>query len=151
MKWKRGKNNIQVEKTTADGYKEDYKNEVEKGSKFDITQGEYGNIIRTYNKNLLQYMFDRGRSITLPCKIGRLEFYHYDMDYNDKKKLPIDWNATNKAGKIIYCLNEHTNGVRYKVVWKNNYLKNGCYYMFKIKREWLRYLAKKLKSGHLIY
>jgi hypothetical protein len=153
MAWelRRGKNKITTKKTTADGYKESYRKEVEKGSKFDITQGVYGDIVKNYNKTLLKYMLDRGRTIILPCKLGRLEFYRHHMNYLDKKSLPIDWGATNKLKKIVYCLNEHTNGIRYKIVWKSNYLKNGSLYMFRVKREWLRYLAKKLKAGELIY
>lgn len=61
-------------------------------------------------------------------------------------KLTIDWVKTKEYKKIIYLMNEHTDGYRYFFNFKPFNYKNKKYYKFKASRNNNRYLAKILKN-----
>ena len=150
MFFSRGKNKLVVDYATSDGYSF-YLNTIDMDSKYKLTQKQYIDICKNFNNKLIEYFLDHGGNIKFPCNCGTLDITSRETPYGDASRMPIDWKSTNERGKIIYHLNEHTNGKRFKIIWDKPNIKHGDYYMFKIKRDWLRYLAAKVKGGDIKY
>jgi hypothetical protein len=81
-----------------------------------------------------------------------------DKDGNIKGIAP-DWGATKKLQAtneeartkrtIVYCFNEHSDGIKYKLYWgtRNVIVKNRSYYSITFSRQNRRTLAKAIKDG----
>ena len=104
-----------------------------------------------------------GEEVTLPAKLGTL------FIQGTKKKLafnkdgvpllPPNWGETKKLWdrnpeakanrKVVYCLNEETSGVVYKVLWSKNRvpIENKLYYNFILTRANKRAIHKRIKEG----
>ena len=90
----------------------------------------YIDIANNYNKFLIERVLD-GEEVTLPSNMGTIAVIgskqKIRFDENDKPILPPDWVKTKqlwdsneqakREKKLIYQLNEHSNGVRYKLHW----------------------------------
>lgn len=90
----------------------------------------YIKIANDYNKFLMERVLD-GEEVTLPSNMGTISIVGYKQKIKfDEQGLPIlppDWVETKKLWesnekakeekKLVYQLNEHTNGVRYKIHW----------------------------------
>lgn len=105
--------------------KETYKRWCKEHPEVRITFSEYVNIIYTFNYAFRDYLFETAEKAKLPWGIGDFVV----SKYKKKKKkinpktgeeiisLPIDWKKTKESGKIIYHLNRHTEGYRFRVKW----------------------------------
>lgn len=119
-------------------------------------------LANDYNKFLMEKVF-AGEEVTLPLKLGTLSIIgkKQEIKYNEKGELilPPNWGKTKELWdsnpiakenkKIIYCLNEQTNGVRYKVFWSKKLMmvENKILYSLKMTRENKRRINKEIVSG----
>lgn len=145
-------------KNLRDSYKL-YKKTVE--NPIDIKN--YLKIVADYNKFLIEKVLE-GEAVMFPEKLGTLSIVgrkqkiKLDEDGNPKG-LPPNWRKTKELWdsnakakeekKLVYCLNEHTDGVRYKYIWQKRrmLIKNKNLYSFKLTRANKRTLHKKILGG----
>lgn len=119
-------------------------------------------LANDYNKFLMEKVF-AGEEVTLPMKLGTLsvvgreQVIKYDKD--GKLQLPPNWAKTkqlwdsNPVAKekktMIYCLNEETDGIRYKLLWSKKIMmvENKILYSLKMTRKNKRRIHDEIKSG----
>lgn len=122
----------------------------------------YIKIANDYNKFLMERVLD-GEEVTLPANMGIISILgskqKITFDENGFPNLPIDWvktqelRQTNEKAKsekkVIYLLNEHTNGVRYKLHWskRRTLIENKTIYSFRLTRTNKRLINKAIKEG----
>jgi hypothetical protein len=104
-----------------------------------------------------------GEEVTMPARIGTLFIQGTKKSLKFNKDgiplLPPNWGETKKlwdrnpeakaTKKIVYCLNEETNGVVYKVNWSKNRvpIENKIYYNLILTRDNKRAIHKSIKQG----
>ncbi len=96
-----------------------------------VDKDVYSKVCSLYNKFLISKVLD-GNEITFPMKMGTLAIVgkkqKIKRDENDNiislapnwRKTMEYWKRNERAKeekKLIYCTNEHSNGVRYKYFW----------------------------------
>lgn len=122
----------------------------------------YIDIANNYNKFLFEKVL-AGEEITLPAKMGTLYIIgskqKIKFDENGVPLLPPDWAKTieywkkhpeaKENKKVIYCTNEHTNGVRYKILWskKRIMVENKTLYSLRLTRTNKRFINASIKKG----
>lgn len=147
MFFSRGRNKIQNPYTFKDMYKA-YMEDVETGSPYDIPYSLFVEITTEYINETVERLYD-GFRVFLPYGLGELQIVKKKMYFKSQldKKKGIDWAATNKFGKVIHHLNEHTGGFKYLFYWdrKKSRIKNAKCYRFVPTRNLKRTLAKLIK------
>jgi hypothetical protein len=104
-----------------------------------------------------------GEEVTMPVKLGTLFIQGVKKKLSFNKDgvplLPPNWSETKKlwernpdakaTKKIVYCLNEETNGVVYKLHWSKNRvpIENKLYYNFILTRGNKRNIYQSIKQG----
>lgn len=53
----------------------------------------------------------------MPCGLGYIQVGKYQPKNYNSKSLSIDYKLTREYGKVIYHLNEHRNGYKYRLHW----------------------------------
>jgi hypothetical protein len=135
-----------------------YKKQVETS----IEQKEFLQIANGYMEFLIQKVL-KGEEITMPARLGTLfiQGVKKKLKYNRDgvPLLPPNWAATKKlwdsnpdakaTKKIVYCLNEETDGVVYKLHWSKNRvpIENKLYYNFILTRANKRAIHQQIKQG----
>jgi len=119
-------------------------------------------IANGYMKFLMQKVRE-GEEVTMPARVGTLFIQGTKKNLRFNKDgipvLPPNWGETKKlwdrnpdakaTKKIVYCLNEETNGVVYKVNWSKNRvpIENKIYYNLILTRDNKRAIHNKIKQG----
>lgn len=122
----------------------------------------YIQIANDYNKFLMERILD-GEEVTLPSNMGTISIIGYKQkikfDEEGKPILPIDWvktlelrrnNPTAKEEKkVVYQLNEHTNGVRFKIHWSKRrvLIEHKTLYSLRMTRTNKRLINTAIKQG----
>jgi hypothetical protein len=104
-----------------------------------------------------------GEEVTLPARLGTLFIQgvkkKLSFNKNGIPMLPPNWRKTKElwdknpeakaTKKIVYCLNEETNGVVYKLHWSKNRvpIENKIYYTFILTRDNKRAIHKSIVQG----
>ena len=148
------KNNLCTVRTSYKYYKEN--------SKYKLPMKEYMEIVYGFFKFMLKNIF-LTKEVLVPSKLGSFQII-------GKKKKPkvVDgvivglspnWKETNllwnkcaeckERKQLVFHLNEHTNGIRYKFLWskENILVENKNLYYFKPARDVKRELAKLINDG----
>ena len=115
---------------------------------------KYRDICEDFNKMIIDEILLQAKEFKLPYRLGSLRILKKEMNYSvSKNKLKIDWKETNKQGKVIYHLNDHTNGFNYRWLWskKKAIIKNKTIYSFQATRTNKRRLAALLKNKQVDY
>jgi len=134
-----------------------YKEESEKP----VEIKEFISLSNEYMEFLMNKVIE-GEEITLPARMGTMFIQGTKKKLAFNKKgipmLPPNWAATKKlwdsnpeakqTKKIVYCLNEETDGIVYKVVWSKNRvpIENKLYYNFILTRNNKRNIHKSIKQ-----
>lgn len=129
-KRKFGNKRVASYKTLTGAY-ERYLTGVEKGTKYDIDKKTYKDICIAFNKKIIDYLIMEAGEFHLPCRLGALRIKKRKMSLNPNKKR-IDWGLTQKMNKIIYFVNNHSNGFYMRYWWLKEIVKvtNSQYYYF---------------------
>lgn len=150
MFFSRGRNKIQDPYCLPEIYK-DYIKDKEEDSLLYVTYNEFRNIVSVFYKEIVNNILNEGRQFHLPFQMGDTYVEKTKLDYNNR--LPIDWELTTRTGKVIYNLNEHSQGYKYEIKWNkkvcvfnNNYL-----YRLVYTRANKRLLAKNIKTKKFDY
>mgnify|MGYP003639728648 CR=1 FL=1 len=110
---------------------------------------KYRAICEDFNKRIIDKILLKAFEFKMPYRLGSLRIRKKLMNYSKKNKLKIDWQATNKHKKVMYHLNDHTNGFNYRWFWSkiNAVIKNKSVYSFQATRTNKRRLAALLKNN----
>jgi hypothetical protein len=135
-----------------------YSKEVEKP----VDLNTFVSVANGYMQFLIQKVLE-GEEVTMPAKLGTLLIQGVKKKLKFNKDgvpmLPPNWSETKKlwdrspdakaTKKIVYCLNEETNGVVYKLHWSKNRvpIENKLFYNFILTRENKRAIHKQIKQG----
>jgi hypothetical protein len=144
----RGLNKIKAGGYTLPDMYKAYTKDIEEDSPYDIPYSVYVTITTSYIKKLIQRVF-KGFKVILPYRLGAIQIVKKKMYFKSQltKGKGIDWAATNKYGKVIHHLNEHSGGYKYLFYWDrtNARLKYINSYRFIPTRTLKRTLAKLIK------
>lgn len=123
----------------------------------------YRKLCETYIKFLMQKV-KSGHEVSLPSRLGTLKILgkkikiSFDENGNPKGLAP-DWVATKKlraedpeaARKrtVLYHLNAHTDGIRYKYHWSKSqvFVENKTLYSLRLTRENKRAVHERIMAG----
>lgn len=149
---KRGRNNMQTDYTLKDAHSWYNKSVVES---YKVSQKVYLKVLRAYNKMITDAILNESETLKLPSGLGYLRIIKKKIRFNEDTKknvLSVDWNTSLKINKIVYHLNKHRDGHRYKWYWNKTKMKitNGVAYRFNPTRQLSRRLAKILKTDRSI-
>ena len=137
----------QVSCTLVQSYKEydDY---------YKVGYKKYRSICEDFNKLIIDEILLKAKEFKMPYRLGSLRILKKEMNYSvGKNKLKINWFETNKNKKVIYHLNDHTDGFNYRWFWskKKAIVKNKTIYSFQATRTNKRRLAGLLKNKQVDY
>ena len=82
----------------------------------DIPYSTFRNIVDKLNDGILSVL-QNGQSYKLPCSLGTIQIVKYKPKGYNKHSLSIDFNESKKLDKMVYHLNEHSNGYKYRLYW----------------------------------
>lgn len=116
---------------------------------YNISYNIYKGILSKYMKSEMDDIF-KGGTYRMLLRLGAIMIIKKKISLNHLNPTIIDWPNTNKHGKIIYYLNEHTRGYSYRYFWnrKNMILKYLYLYRLRMTRANKRRLAKLIKAGY---
>lgn len=145
MFYGRGKNTIQDPYTLPDMY-EHYIKGIPEDSPLYVTYNDYRDIVSSFYKGASHNLIDEGKTFHMPFNLGDTYVEKTKLDYSNR--LPIDWALTTKTGKVIYNLNEHSQGYKYKIMWNKKVcmFRNNFLYILVYTRANKRLLAKNIKT-----
>lgn len=123
----------------------------------------YNKIVNGLISLIMKKVLD-GNDVILAGKLGRIGINGRKVEpiiteNGEVKGIAPDWGETKKlqardpvakANKtIVYCFNEHSNGIRYKIFWsqKDVLITNKCYYNLSFSRYNRRELVRLIKAG----
>lgn len=133
--------------TGKDFYKS-YIEYVENNPLYQVEYKTFRAILNDYFKYLRDQLIEEGKEIKLPCRLGTLAIVKHKPKEYTGKSLRIDYAASKKYNKMIFHLNEETNGFKYRYYWnKQNMLtQNKTKYQLIMTRANKRRLAYILKN-----
>lgn len=102
--------------TGKDFYKS-YLNYIGDNELYYIDYKTFRAIINDYFKYLRDELLENGKELKLPCRMGTLQVVKHKPKEYTGKSLRIDYAESKKYDKVIYHLNEHSNGFKYRVHW----------------------------------
>ena len=127
-----------------------------------VEEKQYLEIANGYMEFLIQKVLE-GEEVTMPARLGTLFIQGVKKNLKFNKDgiplLPPNWAATKKlwdsnpdakaTKKIVYCLNEETDGVVYKLHWSKNRvpIENKLYYNFILTRANKRAIHQQIIKG----
>ena len=121
---------------------------------YNVGYKKYRRVCEEFNKLIIDGILLKAKEFKMPYRLGTLRILKKEMNYSaGKNKLKIDWKATNENGKVIYHLNDHTDGFNYRWFWskKTAIVKNKTIYSFQATRTNKRRLAGLLKTKQVDY
>jgi hypothetical protein len=136
------------------GSKAVYDDFCEKFPEVNLSYGEWREIVFTYNRYFRNYMLDTGERAKMPWGLGSFAISKKRtrrtimVDGKEYSGLPIDWPKTLKTGKMVYILNTHTDGYRFRWLWFGGArgIPHGDTWFFQASRESSRIVATYLKK-----
>lgn len=97
-------------------YRDSYKEYIKTNGK-NIDYSTYKNILYEFSNVILNNLLYKSECITMPYGFGYLCIVKYKPKTLDKNRLSIDYKSSKEFGKIIYHLNEHSDGYKYRLFW----------------------------------
>jgi hypothetical protein len=102
----------------------------EQHPQINIDSKKYKEVIESLNLYYLDHMLETGNVVVLPYGLGKMMIQKNKRRLRPTRdgkstymKAPINWKETQQQGKIVYYLNENTDGFTYRYLW----FKNGSY------------------------
>jgi len=149
MFYGRGKNKIQNPYTLPNFYQDFVKDK--EGTPYNISYKDYKYITEAYLKFIVQRILD-GHKIRLPGLMGNFQITKKPMNAKSRLeyKKRLDWVQTQKLGKQVYHINNHSDNYDFFFTWDrttNNTVKNIKQYRFIPTRTIKRTMAALIKQG----
>ena len=137
-----------------------YKSNVDDNVNYTV----FSEVIKSFNKNLIDELYD-GTYIQLPYRIGDIYIKKYKPNYkfdeagnltNQGQNQMIDYKATNELWakhpelahkQRVFYTNDHSDGFKFKIKWKQGRLKNIYIYNFVPAKGLRRSLASHIRNN----
>lgn len=103
-------------KTDSHTYHSMYKH-YKTNSPYKVDYKLYKRILDRMSQIIAEAVLDRSEGFKMPCGLGYIQVGKYQPKNYNSKSLSIDYKLTREYGKIIYHLNEHSNGYKYRLHW----------------------------------
>ena len=138
---------------TIASFYNDYLDNIEKDTVYDINYTTYRAIVTDYFKYLQQRLIEEGKMIKLPYRMGNVQVVKSRPKHLDKRSLRIDYQATKQENKLVLLLNEHSDFFKYRYWWNkvDMMVPNKSQYQLVATRENKRRLAQIIKNKELDY
>lgn len=138
---------------TIASFYNDYLDNIEKDTVYDISYTKYRAIVTDYFKYLQQRLIEEGKMIKLPYRMGNLQIVKSRPKHLDKRSLRIDYQATKQENKLVLLLNEHSDFFKYRYWWNkvDMMVPNKSQYQLVATRANKRRLAQIIKNKELDY
>lgn len=138
---------------TIASFYNDYLDNIEKDTVYDINYTKYRAIVTDYFKHLRQRLIEEGKMIKLPYRMGNVQVVKSRPKHLDKRSLRIDYQATKQENKLILLLNEHSDFFKYRYWWNkvDMMVPNKSQYQLVATRANKRRLAQIIKNKELDY
>ncbi len=148
----RGRNKVQNPYTLKDSYK-DYISDKIENSPYHIEYEEYLNIVKDYIKMVMDNIIDKADVFKMPYRLGNLRVVKLDSSLSRNKRYSLDFKLTQKYGKPIFHLNEHSKGYKYMFKWDKlkSIVRHKSFYRFIPTRSNKRKLAYNIKNNIIDY
>lgn len=88
-----------------------------KDNKNDMSYNTFKTILNEFNSELKNCLLESSEGFKMPFGLGYVQIVKYKPKSYTKKSLSIDYKSSAQYGKIIYHLNEHSNGYKYRLYW----------------------------------
>lgn len=88
-----------------------------KDNKNDVSYNIFKTILNEFNSELKNCLLESSEGFKMPFGLGYVQIVKYKPKSYTKKSLSIDYKSSAQYGKIIYHLNEHSNGYKYRLYW----------------------------------
>lgn len=103
-------------KTDSHTYHSMYKY-YKSNSPYKVEYSLYKRILDRMSQIIAEAVLDRSEGFKMPCGLGYIQVGKYQPKNYNSKSLSIDYKLTREYGKVIYHLNEHSNGYKYRLHW----------------------------------
>jgi len=119
MYFSRSENRIKNPYNFSDMYIK-YEKEHEDNPVYNVNKDMFYTLCSEFYKEVVQKIINEDKEFKMPYSVGNIYIRKYQPDITDVKKRTsfIDWKNTAKLGKLVYHLNEHTNGFKFTIKWK---------------------------------
>lgn len=153
MKNEPNKSAYRTKSYTIASFYNDYLDNIEKDTVYDINYTKYRAIVTDYFKHLRQRLIEEGKMIKLPYRMGNVQVVKSRPKHLDKRSLRIDYQATKQENKLILLLNEHSDFFKYRYWWNkvDMMVPNKSQYQLVATRANKRRLAQIIKNKELDY
>ena len=88
-----------------------------KDNKNDVSYNTFKTILNEFISELKNCLLESSEGFKMPFGLGYVQIVKYKPKSYTKKSLSIDYKSSAQYGKIIYHLNEHSNGYKYRLYW----------------------------------
>lgn len=128
--------------------------------KLNIDSKQYKQIIEQINLYYINHILDTGNIVFLPNGLGKMMIqknkrkFKFTKDRKSKYlRAPINWPESYKQGKIIYYLNENTDGYTYRYYWfkKASYIEKNTIWTVVMTKEAKKLLKERIDSKERDY
>ena len=102
--------------TIKDFYKY-YLSYAKDGKVYQIDYTTYRKIITDYFMFIRDEILEKSREFKMPCRLGSLFIMKRKPLKWDSGSLRIDYKTSKDLGKVVYHLNEHSDGYKYRFCW----------------------------------
>ncbi len=121
---------------------------VEDNPLYQVDYKTFRGIIDDYFRYLRDEIIENGKEVKLPCRLGTLQIVKHKPKEWTGKSLRMDYHASKEYGKMMYHLNEHSNGFKYRYYWSklNMLTPNKSKYQLIMTRANKRRLAQIIKG-----
>lgn len=125
-----------------------YLNEIERDTVYDISYKDYRQILVDYFKYIRDEVLENSREFKLPCRLGVISIIKHKPKEYTGKSLRIDYKASKDYNKLIFHLNEHSDGYKFRLHWnkKDSNAINKSRYQIVMTRANKRHLAQIIKN-----
>lgn len=138
---------------TIASFYNDYLDNIERDTVYDINYTKYRAIVTDYFQYLRQRLIEEGKMIKLPYRMGNVQIIKSKPKHLDKRSLRIDYQATKQYNKLILLTNEHSDYQKYRYLWSkiNMNVPNKSKYQLVATRANKRRLCQIIKNKELDY
>lgn len=94
-----------------------YYDNIDKDTVYDIGYTKYRQLLTDYFKYIRDEVLERSKEFKLPCRLGTICIVKHKPKQYNGQSLRIDYKASKDLGKMVFHLNEHSDGYKFRIYW----------------------------------
>ena len=120
---------------------------------YHIDYKTYRNILTDYFKFVRDEIIEEGKEFKMPCRLGTLFIIKHKPKQWNKRSLRIDYYTSKMYNKMLFHLNEHSDGYKYRFYWSKlkSLIPNKIKYQLVVTRHNKRRLCEIIKNKQRDY